>query len=174
MQRIWVQMRLLLGIAFAATALMAGAATADTLPQPQGPVILTVSGEISTTNSPNGAEFDLAMLDALGTEEFETTTIWTDGLQQFRGVSLHRLIETLQAEGAVIAASALNDYMVEIPLTDAVEGGPILAFEQNGEALSVRDKGPLWVVYPYDATASYQTEVIYARSIWQVKRMEIR
>jgi hypothetical protein len=64
--------------------------------------------------------------------------------------------------------------MVEIPLTDAVAGGPILAFEQNGEALSVRDKGPLWVVYPYDAAASFQTEMIYARSIWQVKRMEIR
>ena len=167
-------MRWLLGIAFAATALLTGAATADPLPLPQGPVILTVTGEISTTNGPDGAQFDLAMLDALGTEEFHTTTIWTDGPQQFRGVPLHRLIELLQAKGTVIAATALNDYMVEIPLTDAVEGGPILAFEQNGQALSVRDKGPLWVVYPYDAAADFQTEVIYARSIWQVKRMEIR
>ncbi len=174
MQGIWVPMRWLLGIAFAATALLTGIATADPLPLPQGPVILTVSGEISVSNSPEGAQFDLAMLDALGTEEFETTTIWTDGPQMFRGVPLHRLIEVLQAKGAVIAASALNDYMVEIPLTDAVEGGPILAFEQNGEELSVRDKGPLWVVYPYDAATAYQTEVIYARSIWQVKRMEIR
>lgn len=167
-------MRWLLGIAFAAAALMTGVATADPLPLPQGPVILTVSGDISVSNSPEGAQFDLAMLEALGTEEFETTTIWTDGPQVFRGVPLHRLIETLQAEGAVIAASALNDYMVEIPLTDAVEGGPILAFEQNGEELSVRDKGPLWVVYPYDAVTAYQTEVIYTRSIWQVKQMEIR
>jgi hypothetical protein len=38
----------------------------------------------------------------------------------------------------------------------------------------VRDKGPLWLVYPYDSVSAYQTEVIYARSIWQVKQMEFR
>lgn len=167
-------MRWSLGMALAGAALVATVAAADPLPLPQGAVILTVTGDISARNSPDGAQFDLAMLDALGTVEFETTTIWTDGPQVFRGVPLQKLVDTLEAEGAVIAAWALNDYMVEIPLTDAVEGGPILAFEQNGEVLSVRDKGPLWVVYPYDSSASYQTEVVYARSIWQVKRMEIR
>jgi len=167
-------MRWTLGIAFAALAVLADVGAAEQLSVPQGQVILTVSGDIASENSPDGAQFDLAMLDALGTDAFETTTIWTEGPQVFRGVPLHRLVETLQAKGAVIAAFALNDYMVEIPLTDAVEGGPILAFEQNGALLSVREKGPLWVVYPYDANTSYQTEVVYARSIWQVKRMEIR
>lgn len=147
---------------------------ADPLPEPQGPVILTVTGGISITNSADGAQFDLAMLESLAPVEFETSTIWTEGAQVFRGVPLERLIEAVGAEGSVIAASALNDYMVEIPFSDAVEGGPILAFEQNGKVLSVRDKGPLWLVYPYDSVSAYQSEVIYARSIWQVKRMEFR
>jgi hypothetical protein len=167
-------MRWSLGIAFVGAVLVGSAAVAEHLPVPQGPVILTVTGDISHANSPEGAQFDLAMLDALGTVEFETTTIWTDGPQVFRGVSLQRLVEILGAEGSVVAASALNDYMVEIPLTDAVEGGPMLAFEQNGQALAVRDKGPLWLVYPYDSESAYQSEVIYARSIWQVKQMEFR
>ncbi len=154
--------------------LAAGALAADPLPVPQGPVILTVSGGIAQANGPEGAAFDLAMLEGMETVEFETTTIWTEGPQSFRGVPLVRLIEALGAEGEVIAASALNDYTVEIPLADAVEGGPILAFAQNGRHLSVRDKGPLWVVYPYDTASKYQSEVIYARSIWQVRRMEIR
>ncbi|MCZ8083995.1 MAG: oxidoreductase [Fuscovulum sp.] len=167
-------MRWSLGIAFVGAVLVGTAAVAEHLPVPQGPVILTVTGDISNANSPEGAQFDLAMLDALGTVEFETTTIWTDGPQVFRGVSLQRLVEILGAEGSVVAASALNDYMVEIPLTDAVEGGPMLAFEQNGQVLAVRDKGPLWLVYPYDSESAYQSEVIYARSIWQVKQMEFR
>ena len=167
-------MRWSLGIATAGVFLVYAPAAADPLPMPEGPVILTVTGDISNANSPEGAQFDLAMLDALGTVEFETTTIWTDGPQVFRGVSLQRLVEILDAEGAVIAASALNDYMVEIPVADAVEGGPILAFENNGRMLAVRDKGPLWLVYPYDSSSDYQSEVIYARSIWQVRRMEIR
>jgi hypothetical protein len=147
---------------------------AQSLPDPEGAVILTVTGAIALANSDQGAQFDLAMLQAMDTAEFQTTTIWTDGPQVFRGVPLIRLIEVLEAEGQVIAASALNDYTVEIPLEDAVEGGPILAFEQNGKTLSVRDKGPLWLVYPYDSERDYQSEVIYARSIWQVKRLEFR
>lgn len=151
-----------------------GPVDANTLPEPAGAVILTVTGDVAQANSDLGAQFDLAMLQAMETVEFQTSTIWTDGPQVFRGVPLARLIEAVGAEGSVIAASALNDYTVEIPLADAVEGGPILAFEQNGKALSVRDKGPLWLVYPYDANREYQSEVIYARSIWQVKRLEFR
>jgi hypothetical protein len=169
-----MRMRWSLGLALVCATFVGAAIAAEPLPVPQGPVVLTVSGAIAATNSPEGAQFDLAMLDALGTAEFETTTIWTEGPQVFRGVSLRRLADVLQADGAVIAASALNDYTVEIPLSDAVEGGPILAFEQNGEVLSVRDKGPIWVVYPYDSAQAYQSEVIYARSIWQVKRLEVR
>ena len=144
------------------------------LPLPEGPVILTVTGAIAQANGPDGAQFDLAMLEALGPVEIETTTIWTDGPQTFRGVPLARLVEVLGAEGEVIAATALNEYTVEIPLEDAVAGGPILAFARNGAPLSVRDKGPLWVIYPYDSHRDFQSEVIYARSIWQVKQMEIR
>lgn len=164
---------LILGLAGVAL-LQDGRAWADLLPAPEGPVVLTVSGAIGRANSPEGAQFDLAMLEAMETVEFQTSTIWTDGPQTFRGVPLAHLMEALGAEGEVITASALNDYSVEIPLADAVEGGPVLAFVQNGRHLSVRDKGPLWVVYPYDIRSEYQSEVIYARSIWQVKRMEIR
>lgn len=160
--------------ALALLGLMATAALAEALPEPDGAVILTVTGSIERTNGDGTARFDLAMLQAMDPVAIETTTIWTEGVQSFRGVPLSRLLAALEAEGEVIAASALNDYMVEIPLADAVEGGPILAFEQNGRLLSVRDKGPLWVIYPYDSVPQYQTETVYVRSIWQLARLEIR
>ena len=160
--------------ALALLGLMATAALAEALPEPDGTVILTVTGSIERTNGDGTARFDLAMLQAMDPVAIETTTIWTEGVQSFRGVPLSRLLAALEAKGEVIAASALNDYMVEIPLADAVEGGPILAFEQNGRLLSVRDKGPLWVVYPYDSVPQYQTETVYVRSIWQLARLEIR
>ncbi|MBD1204957.1 MAG: molybdopterin-dependent oxidoreductase [Rhodobacteraceae bacterium] len=162
------------GLLCAGTVLAALEAAADPLPVPSGDVVLTITGSIAETNADDVARFDLAMLQDLTATRIETTTIWTEGPQVFEGVSLIALIDALGAEGSVIAASALNDYTVEIPLSDAIPGGPILAYAQNGEPLSVRDKGPLWVVYPYDSKPEYQSEVIYARSIWQVKRMEIR
>lgn len=147
---------------------------AQELRAPAGDVVLTVTGLISKANSDGDALLDVAMLQDMDPIQIETTTIWTEGPQVFEGVLLSRLIDELGAEGSVIAASALNDYTVEIPLSDAVPDGPILAFAQNGAPLSVRDKGPLWVIYPYDSKAEYHSELIYARSIWQVKRMEFR
>ncbi|CAN0586856.1 unnamed protein product, partial [Ectocarpus sp. 12 AP-2014] len=61
---------------------------------------------------------------------------------------------------------------VEVPVEDAVEDGPIIAYLSNGKPMSVREKGPLWIVYPYDSDPKFQTEVIYSRSIWQLDRLE--
>jgi hypothetical protein len=72
-----------------------------------------------------------------------------------------------------LLATAINDYTVEIPLSDAVEGGPIIAYLMDGEEMSIRDKGPLWVIYPYDSDADFRSEVVYSRSIWQLDRLEI-
>jgi hypothetical protein len=94
-------------------------------------------------------------------------------VSEFTGVSLATLLETVGATGETLRAVALNDYAVEIPAGDAVAGGPILAYEMDGAAMSVRDKGPLWIVYPYDLSAEYRTEVVYARSIWQLSEVEV-
>lgn len=160
--------------AAAAIGVMAFAAAAgEPLAAPKGDVILTVTGAIDRTNADGAAQFDLDMLKALGPITVETSTIWTDGPQEFVGVPLSRVMEEVGAKGTMIAASALNDYTVQIPMTDAVEGGAVLAYEANGNLLSVRDKGPLWVIYPYDSSKDLQSEVIYARSIWQVAKMDI-
>lgn len=134
---------------------------------------MTVTGAIDRTNADGAAQFDLAMLQALEPVTVKTSTIWTDGPQEFVGVSLARLMQEVGAHGTMIAASALNDYTVQIPMTDAVEGGAVLAYSANGQELSVRDKGPLWVIYPYDSSKDFQSEVIYARSIWQVAKMDV-
>jgi hypothetical protein len=49
----------------------------------------------------------------------------------------------------------------------------MIAFRMNGAPMSVRDKGPLWIVYPYDSDPRFQTEIIYSRSIWQLDRLEV-
>ena len=148
-------------------------AFAANLGKPNGDVILTVSGAISETNSGSTAQFDRSMLDALGTLEIETSTIWTEGVQKFEGVEIATLLRALGVTSGTLRATAINDYSIEIPVSDAVEGGPILAFRRDGKEMSLRDKGPLWVIYPYDDNADYQTEVVYSRSIWQLDRIEV-
>lgn len=167
----WVAV-LALGLA----ALAAPGVRADSeLPALTGEVLLTVTG-LDPAKFPDGKEeFDMPRLEALGAEELKTSTIWTDGVHDFTGVPLKDLLTHLgvtSTEG-MLSAVALNDYAVEIPLADAHQDGPLLAYRMDGEAMSVRDKGPLWIVYPYDQDPEYRTEVVYTRSIWQLSRLEV-
>ncbi|MFW2541811.1 molybdopterin-dependent oxidoreductase [Primorskyibacter sp. 2E107] len=161
-----------LAISLAAT-LAGHSAFADTLPEPTDPVILTITGAITNTTSGGAAQFDLAALKALGESEIVTETIWTSGVRTFTGVRLHKLLDHVGAEGETLSAYAINDYRVEIPVSDATQDGPILAYAMDGAAMSRREKGPLWVIYPFSDSAEFRTEVIYARSIWQLDRIVV-
>lgn len=144
-----------------------GAAEAPVVPQ--GAVVLTVSEPAKNQTT----QFDMDMLMDIDSTTVQTTTIWTEGEQIFEGVSLNALMDQLGVTEGNILATAINDYTVEIPVSDAVDGGPIIAYRMNGNVMSVRDKGPLWVIYPYDSNAAYRSEVIYSRSIWQLDRIVI-
>lgn len=154
-------------------AVTTGAASAETLAQPSGEVILSISGEIAQTNSDATAEFDLAMLEALPSGTYETSTIWTEGTKTFVGVPLMALLEAVEADGTAVLASAINDYTVEIPIDSITADVPLIAYHMDGETMSRRQKGPLWIVYPFDSASEYRSEVVYSRSIWQLDRLKI-
>lgn len=154
-----------------AAAVLAWPAQAAGLVAPAGPVVLTVSGTITVRNSGDTAVFDIAALEALPKTEIRTTTPWTDAVA-FEGVSLADLLASVGATGSTIKATALNDYTVEIPTADAALG-VVIAYRVDGKLLSVRDKGPLWIVYPFDENPALMTETNYARCIWQLKALKI-
>lgn len=158
-------------ICFIAAAIVASSSAA--LEPARGGVVLTVSGAISKTNADGVAALDIEMLEEMGAVTFETSTIWTEGVQRFTGVELSVLLEALDATGTQLRASAVNDYAVDIPVNDAKAGGPIVAFLRDGKEMNLRNKGPLWIVYPFDSAPEYQSELIYSRSIWQLNRIEV-
>ena len=92
----------------------------------------------------------------------------------FEGVLARDLLSDTGAEGSVIDAIALNDYTVSIPVMDFDAYGVILAYRKDGENLTVRDRGPLWVIYPWSDQSDLQNELYYSRSIWQLRAIEVR
>lgn len=141
----------------------------DPLPSPSGRVILSVSGAIAVTNASQSADFDRKLLESLPQHTMTTTTKWTDGEQTFEGVLLRDLISALGAEGKTLTATALNDYQVEIPASDADEYPVLLATKQNGKAMRVRNKGPIWIIYPDDAPDNAR----FHRMIWQLRKLHV-
>jgi hypothetical protein len=159
------------GIALAPVRRSAGAAP---LPRPTGRPILAVSGRISATNHGDTARFDRDMLEGLGVSGFETVTPWYDGPVRFDGVRMSRLMDAVGASGDRVMAYALNDYSTELPMSDFARYNVLLALRRDGEYMPVRDKGPLFIVYPYDSDPELQHRRFYTRSAWQVARLEIR
>lgn len=138
-----------------------------------GKVILTVSGQVAATNSPAGAEFDKAMLEGLPQQTFTTKTPWDKDPVTFKGPLLRDVLAAAKATGRQIKALALNDYQTAIPLDDANAYGMIVAMEINGQAISVRTKGPLFIVYPFDAKPELQSTLYYERSAWQLRHLRV-
>jgi len=134
------------------------------------PILISISYD-----EPQGMvfELDINALQSLPLESFDTSTIWTDGIQTFQGVRLKVMLDCLNVESGVLTLIAQNDYSVEIPYDEIDEKGQLLAFARNGDLMTLRDKGPIWLVYPYDQNPIYQTEKAYSRSIWQLDRIII-
>ncbi|MFU0920657.1 molybdopterin-dependent oxidoreductase [Kluyvera sichuanensis] len=148
-------------------------AWAGELAKPTGKVLLTLSGNIENKNADGKAVFDLASLEKLGTVTFQTTTPWYNGRTTFTGIPLQKLMDYVGAKGSVVKVTALNDYTTIIPLSDFKKYNVILAVKVNGEYMRIRDKGPLFIVYPYDSIPELNNQVYYSRSAWQVSRMRI-
>lgn len=143
----------------------------DGLPPPEGPVLLTVKGRIAVTNGGGAARLDRARLHALGTAELRTATPWTEGVGTFVGVPGKRLLEALGATGTMLRAVALNDYEVDIPVSDLIDYPVLLALDLAGKPLSVRERGPVWVVYPWTAYPMLDDRVHRQRSVWQLSEI---
>ncbi|HPE26297.1 molybdopterin-dependent oxidoreductase [Albidovulum sp.] len=169
-QKFW---RLLATATLLAAAFPAGANSLPPLSPPKGEVLLTVCGKIKVRNQGDCAAFDLAEIRSVGPVTMETTTIWTDGIQKFEGVPLRALLERVGAEGQHVWAAAANDYGADIPLVETETEAPVIAYLLNGEVMSLRDKGPLWIVYPYDADIRYRSDVAYSRSVWQLVSLNV-
>ncbi|MEP5003047.1 MAG: molybdopterin-dependent oxidoreductase [Paracoccaceae bacterium] len=123
------------------------------------------------TEKGNEVAFSIEDLDQLDQSGFKTTTIWTEGVVDFTGVALSEILKAAGVEGSSFELIALNDYAITLTLSDLEDNQPLIATRQNGELMSIREKGPFWMVYPFDSDRKYQTEVIYARSIWQLNRI---
>ncbi len=161
----------LFGAVALVTAQIAGAAS---LAQPVEKPILTVTGKIAVMNKDGSAQFDRAMLEALGETSFSTSTPWYKEPVKFEGVPIAKLMDTLGASGSNMVAIALNDYSAEVSLADIRKYGAILAMKRDGEYMTVRDKGPLFVVFPYDSDPELKAQKYYSKSVWQVNRIEVK
>lgn len=163
---------LLSTLALATVASLPGKARAG-LSAPGGKVLLTARGRIAHTNADGVAQFDMDMLERLPSRLARVKTPWTEGMVEFQGPLGSALLDAIGASGETLRFTALNDYSVDIPAEEFRRLPVILATRLNGKPMAVREKGPIFVIYPFDLDASLYNESVFSRSIWQVKSLDV-
>ncbi len=143
------------------------------LPPPKGEVLLEVYGNIKVFNLDDVAAFDQAMIEQLKTHTIHTDNHVVSEVVPYKGPLLGELLHQLGAQGKVARVYALDDYVAELSLDEIMKYKVILATEENGKTLTINDKGPFFVVFPFNDHKELRDDSHYSQSVWQVKAIEV-
>jgi hypothetical protein len=160
-------------VVWVAMGVAANISVALALDAPNGPPILKVTGSIKQFNQTGSASFDRAMLLKLKGRVATMKTPWSEGETTFAGPLLSEILKEIGASGTTLVVKALNDYSVEIPISDATDFQTILAMSKDGKMMSVRENGPLFLIYPFDKKPELYNEKYFSRSVWQIREIEV-
>lgn len=130
-----------------------------------------------------GAEVRTLSADAIAalpTAHIHTATPWSERAD-YEGPLLTDVIRLAAGGGTppgampsgTVLLGAADDYTVRIPLADVERLRPILAYRQDGRPLSLRTRGPYWLIFPFDDTPAIQNDLWYYRAIWQITRLSL-
>ena len=144
------------------------------LPEPLGEVVLTISGQVERQNGIGVARFDRAMLEKIGLHSFSSRTVYDPEYYRWRGVLVRDLLTHLGAKGDTVELMALDGYHISIPIDEFSKFDIILAMEQNGQALTVRTRGPLRIIYPLDDIPEMSREQLAPNYIWQIEKIIVK
>lgn len=134
---------------------------------------LTVSGAIGESGAARNVVLDLAALERLPQHSFSTNSPWTKEPHKYSGPLLRDVLALVKSRGTRIHAIALNEYKITIPVEDAQRFDMIVAHRIDDKPIPVRERGPYFVIYPFDQMRELQSANYYNRSIWQLKSMLI-
>ena len=137
------------------------------LARPEGPVVVTVAGNIQHSNREpfdaqkdlflkyhersfeKAAQFDIAMLEALGLQAVEIVLeAWPEPVY-VQGPYLRDLVAAVGGSGSRITLVALDGYASEISWEELQTLDWVVGTRQDGRPLGLGQRGPLWVVYTY-------------------------
>ena len=137
--------------------------------------IASASGPALELVGPDGRTLDLSLddLEALPQTTVATENEFSDGVVSYRGPLVRDVLALSGLEGLdEVRFTAANDYFVDIPTSDFTAYDAILAMEADGNRLSRREKGPLWLMYPISDHTELRDPIYMRRLIWQVIRIE--
>ncbi|WP_051560176.1 hypothetical protein [Marinobacterium jannaschii] len=144
------------------------ASIADTAGHPQGHIILSLTGAVQQSNRTDGGlHFDFEMLEQFPQHSFVTNTPYTKHPHEYRGPRLLTVLEHAGIANKQLTATALNKYSVTLSGSELKQA--ILAIRQDGKKMRIRNKGPIWLMFPLDTVPGLDKPDVHQQMIWQLR-----
>lgn len=147
----------------------------DAIPAPSGEVILTVTGKIDAKNKGDALELDMATLEKFGVVKYDIDDPWMKTSVTYSGVLLSDFLKIVGAASAEnIHIVALDDYQIDLTVTEAQKWPVLLATQSNGQYMSVAENGPTRIIFPFGRFSNIDIVLYQDLSIWNIKSIEVQ
>ncbi|MGO5000630.1 molybdopterin-binding protein [Oceanisphaera sp. W20_SRM_FM3] len=140
------------------------------------PVILSVYGAIELDEGEyQRLDFTLSELQALPQAQIITAHPWSAQAQHYKGVDLTALLKLLFANRQInsLNLEGLNGFSMALEWSKISDFSPILAWQENEKLMSRRNKGPLWLMLPYDQAPKMQQANFLHYMVWQLRTIRV-
>jgi hypothetical protein len=127
---------------------------------------------LNNSGCDNAVQLNDQKLLALPQQQFVTHHSWSKDAETFSGPLLQDVLNTACSNAQLIKLTALNDYAIDMDFAKVKKYQPIIALSVNGKRLSIREKGPLWLMLPLDKH-EIRDGSLDGIMIWQLADIEI-
>jgi hypothetical protein len=116
--------------------------------------------------------WSLEKMDTLSPQRTTTHSPFFPGTETFSGPLFADLLAAALGgepkESTLIDLVALNDYSVQTTFGKLKHADAIVATRKNGLPMSIRDRGPFWIIFPLTRRPDLENEDFYRLMIWQL------
>ncbi|HBC35160.1 MAG TPA: hypothetical protein DC045_12795 [Marinobacter adhaerens] len=131
---------------------------------------LQAAPTLTITSGDEKLVLDRSELETFPQTQIVTTSPYFEGSAEFTGPSLSRVLETFDLSGDIrIVLRALNDYRVDGNLRELLAMDPIVATRMDSQPMSVRDRGPFWLMLPLSDRPELDEQEFHRFMIWQLE-----
>ncbi|WP_022942330.1 molybdopterin-binding oxidoreductase [Psychromonas hadalis] len=112
--------------------------------------------------------YTLKQLQKLPQHEIKITIPWTDEEHIYKGPYLEDVFSSAGIEGRWLTLYALDHYQVSFNYQRIKKYNPILGLQIDGELLTIRSKGPIWLILPVNEYKELEAAVYNDYMVWQL------
>ncbi|MCL1479057.1 hypothetical protein MIH18_06995 [Marinobacter sp. M3C] len=131
-----------------------------------------VSLQISKSSTGLVQSWSLGKVDALSQQRITTHSPFFPGTKTFSGPLLADLLAAAFSaepkESTPIKLIALNNYSIQTTFGKLKHADAIVATRKNDLPMSIRDRGPFWIILPLNKRPDLENENFYRLMIWQL------